>query len=68
MRDPESASPDNKKPVPSVTEWPDNVAEIYREIAEEDRKLAEAMVPASRETLPIFDKSPVRSEPAETED
>ena len=32
--------------------WPDNVAEIYRDLADEDRRLAEAMFPAVRETWP----------------
>ena len=33
--------------------WPDNVAAIYREIAEEDRRLAEAMLPTVQETWPV---------------
>ena len=33
--------------------WPDNVAEIYRDIADEDRRLAEAMFPTVRETWPV---------------
>jgi predicted DNA-binding antitoxin AbrB/MazE fold protein len=32
--------------------WPDDVAEIYREIAEEDRRLAAAMLPGVRATWP----------------
>ena len=33
-------------------QWPDDVAEIYREIAEEDRRLAAAMFQTVRETWP----------------
>ena len=33
-------------------EWPQNVAEIYQEIAEEDRRLAAAMLSTVRETWP----------------
>ena len=33
-------------------EWPDNVAEIYQEVAAEDRRLAAAMFPTVRETWP----------------
>jgi predicted DNA-binding antitoxin AbrB/MazE fold protein len=32
--------------------WPENVADIYREIADEDRRLAAAMLPMVRETWP----------------
>jgi hypothetical protein len=32
--------------------WPDNVAEIYRDIADEDRRLAGAMFPTVQETWP----------------
>jgi hypothetical protein len=32
--------------------WPENVAEVYREIAEEDRRLAAAMLSTVRETWP----------------
>ena len=32
--------------------WPENVAEIYREIAEEDLRLSAAMLPTVRETWP----------------
>jgi predicted DNA-binding antitoxin AbrB/MazE fold protein len=32
--------------------WPDDVAAIYQELAEEDRRLAEAMLPSVRETWP----------------
>jgi len=35
-----------------VDVWPENVAEIYREIAEEDRRLAGDMFPTVRETWP----------------
>jgi predicted DNA-binding antitoxin AbrB/MazE fold protein len=33
--------------------WPDDVAAIYREIADEDRRLAEAMLPTIQETWPV---------------
>ena len=33
--------------------WPDNVAEIYREIADDDRRLAGTMFSAIRETWPV---------------
>jgi len=33
--------------------WPDNVAEIYREIADDDRRLAGAMFAGVRETWPV---------------
>jgi predicted DNA-binding antitoxin AbrB/MazE fold protein len=33
--------------------WPEDVAAIYREIADEDRRLAEAMLPAVQETWPM---------------
>jgi predicted DNA-binding antitoxin AbrB/MazE fold protein len=33
--------------------WPDDVAAIYREIADEDRRLAEAMLPTVQETWPV---------------
>ena len=33
-------------------EWPENVAEIYQEIAEEDRRLAADMFPTVPETWP----------------
>jgi predicted DNA-binding antitoxin AbrB/MazE fold protein len=32
--------------------WPENVAEIYRELADEDRRLAAAMFPSVRDTWP----------------
>lgn len=32
--------------------WPDDVAAIYREIAQEDRRLAEALFPAVKDTWP----------------
>jgi predicted DNA-binding antitoxin AbrB/MazE fold protein len=35
-----------------VTEWPSDVAQIYRELADEDRKLAEAMIEHVRTTWP----------------
>jgi predicted DNA-binding antitoxin AbrB/MazE fold protein len=33
--------------------WPDDVAAIYREIADEDRRLAEAMLSTVQETWPV---------------
>ena len=36
----------------AVEEWPENVAEVYQEIAEEDRRLAAAMFQTVRETWP----------------
>ena len=38
--------------------WPEEVAAIYQEIAEEDRRLAEAMLPAVRETWPPAEEKP----------
>ena len=32
--------------------WPEDVAAIYQELAEQDRRLAESMFPAVRETWP----------------
>ncbi len=37
---------------PAVIDWPENVAAIYHEIAEEDRRLAEAMRSTVKETWP----------------
>ena len=37
---------------PDEKPWPDDVAAIYREIAEEDRRLAAAMFRTVRETWP----------------
>ena len=34
-------------------DWPEDVAEIYREIAEEDRRIAAAMSPARSELLRV---------------
>ena len=39
-------------------DWPPNVAEIYRELAEEDRRLAESMLPYVKETWPKDGDSP----------
>ncbi len=40
--------------VPEPTEvWPENVADIYREIADDDRRLSAAMFPNVRETWPV---------------
>jgi len=36
----------------AADEWPENVAEIYQEIAEEDRRLAADMFSTVRETWP----------------
>jgi predicted DNA-binding antitoxin AbrB/MazE fold protein len=41
-----------------VVTWPDDVAAIYQEIAGEDRRLAEAMLPAVRETWPMSEELP----------
>jgi predicted DNA-binding antitoxin AbrB/MazE fold protein len=38
--------------------WPADVAAIYQELAEEDRRLAEAMLPAVRETWPAGEGPP----------
>ncbi len=38
-------------------EWPENVADIYREIADEDRQLAAAMFGSVRETWPASEGS-----------
>jgi len=34
-------------------DWPADVADIYREIATEDLRMAEAMLPTVRETWPL---------------
>ncbi len=40
--------------IPGETEaWPEDVADIYRAIAEEDRRLAAAMLPTVRDTWPV---------------
>jgi predicted DNA-binding antitoxin AbrB/MazE fold protein len=44
-------------PEPAVT-WPTDVAAIYQEIAEEDRRLAEAMLPTVQETWPMSEEKP----------
>jgi len=36
----------------AADQWPENVAEIYQEIAEEDRRLAADMFSTVRETRP----------------
>jgi hypothetical protein len=36
--------------------WPENAAEIYREIAEQDRRLAAAMLSTVRETWPASEE------------
>ena len=36
--------------------WPANVAEIYDEMAAEDRRLAAVMFPAVRETWPVAEE------------
>jgi predicted DNA-binding antitoxin AbrB/MazE fold protein len=38
--------------------WPADVAAIYREIADEDRRLAEAMLPAVKESWPANEGQP----------
>jgi predicted DNA-binding antitoxin AbrB/MazE fold protein len=42
----------------TVVAWPDDVAAIYQEIADEDRRLAEALFPAVRETWPVSEDLP----------
>jgi hypothetical protein len=37
-------------------DWPENVAEVYREIADEDRRLSAAMFSAARETWPATEE------------
>jgi predicted DNA-binding antitoxin AbrB/MazE fold protein len=45
--------------LPSETaNWPDDVAAIYQEIAADDRRLAEAMLPTLRETWPASEAQP----------
>lgn len=40
--------------IPAATdEWPENVAEIYRDMAGEDRRLADAMWGTVQETWPV---------------
>jgi len=39
-------------------EWPDNVAEVYREIAAEDRRLAETMFSTVQDTWPVAEDRP----------
>jgi len=38
--------------------WPDNVAEVYREIAAEDRRLAETMFSTVQDTWPVAEDRP----------
>jgi predicted DNA-binding antitoxin AbrB/MazE fold protein len=38
--------------------WPTDVAAIYHEIADEDRRLSEAMVPTVQETWPRSEDQP----------
>jgi predicted DNA-binding antitoxin AbrB/MazE fold protein len=38
--------------------WPEDVATIYQEIAEEERRLAETMLPAVQETWPVSQGQP----------
>ena len=42
----------------TVAAWPDDVAAIYQEIADEDRRLADAMLLAVRETWPVSEEQP----------
>lgn len=44
--------------LPETVSWPDDVAAIYQEIADEDRRLAEAMLPTVRETWPASEEQP----------
>jgi predicted DNA-binding antitoxin AbrB/MazE fold protein len=44
--------------LPSPAVWPDDVAAIYQELAAEDRRLAEAMLPVIRETWPVSEEQP----------
>ncbi len=39
-------------------DWPPNVAQIYQDIAEEDRRLAAAMFEGIRSTWPTGEESP----------
>jgi predicted DNA-binding antitoxin AbrB/MazE fold protein len=41
-----------------VEDWPENVAAIYQEIAEEDRRLASAMAAAVQQTWPVSEDHP----------
>jgi hypothetical protein len=38
-------------------DWPENVADIYRELADEDRRLADAMFTTVRDTWPAAEGS-----------
>ena len=40
----------------SAVIWPDDVAAIYQEMAAEDRRLAETMLPVVRETWPVSEE------------
>jgi len=45
--------------IPETTgDWPENVAEVYREIADEDRRLCDSMFPMVRETWPASESQP----------
>ncbi len=45
--------------IPGPSEaWPENVADIYREIADEDRRLSAAMFSTVRETWPASEDQP----------
>jgi predicted DNA-binding antitoxin AbrB/MazE fold protein len=45
--------------IPDQTDdWPENVAVIYREIAEEDRRLSAGMFPTLQETWPLSEGQP----------
>jgi predicted DNA-binding antitoxin AbrB/MazE fold protein len=45
--------------IPGPTEvWPENVADIYGEIADEDRRLSDAMFSTVRETWPASEGQP----------
>lgn len=43
---------------PNATDWPDDVAAIYQELAAEDRRLAEAMFAEVKATWPADEGQP----------
>jgi hypothetical protein len=45
-------------PASDESPWPDDVSAIYQELAEEDRRLAEAMFPALKESWPADEEEP----------
>jgi predicted DNA-binding antitoxin AbrB/MazE fold protein len=46
------------RPAAPIREWPEDTEAIYAEIAEEDRRLAEAMLPLVRESWPAEESQP----------